>query len=218
MGKNLGNKNGQKCQAKNKSRRTITSCLDSSSDEDNFEMQLAGWQSTPINLKKQEFENFKMRINDCIVSHKKKLKRIRDEEKANNEEMINVLNVVMKGKEPNVDNVSNHEAIMWNGKNLLELFAGPEPSRFGRQLAVEMWGSRKESLLKTKMIGPVRCRKECRTPLDDKNRTVFEKVVKLKYPKTPSFAFSEARKSANQMGLDFRAPLGEKMEEVPIDQ
>ena len=161
MGKNLGNKNGQKCQAKIKSRRTITSCLDSSSVEDNFEMQLAGWQSTPINLKKQEFENFKMRINDCIVSHKEKLKRIRDEEKANNEEMINVLNVVMKGKEPNVDNVSNHEAIMWNGKNLLELFAGPEPSRFGRQLAVKMWGSRKESLLKTKMIGPVRCRKEC---------------------------------------------------------
>ena len=68
------------------------------------------------------------------------------------------------------------------------------------------------------MIGPVRCRKDCRTPFDDKNCTVFEKVVKLKYPKTPSFAFSEARKSANQMGLDFRALIGDKMEEVPIDQ
>ena len=88
----------------------------------------------------------------------------------------------------------------------------------GDSWLLKLWGSRKESLLKTKMIGPVRCRKECRTPLDDKNCIVFEKVVKLKYPKTPSFAFSEARKSANQMGLDFRALLGDQMEEVPIDQ
>ena len=137
------------------------------------------------------------------------------------------------------------------------LYAGPEPSKFGRKLAVEMFGEKETSLLKTQIIGPLKGRREARTPVSEEARHAFEGffnlititpfgffacffsdiwstpeedltitltclsyfefvvlnfsytypvlvVVKLKYPKMPCFAHKEARKSANQMGLDFK--------------
>ena len=63
---------------------------------------------------------------------------------------------------------------MWGDDNLLEIFAGPEPSKFGRKIAVSMFGGRKTSFLKTHIIGPVRNSKETRIPIVEEHRKVFE--------------------------------------------
>ena len=50
------------------------------------------------------FENMKKKINMKIEEHKSSLKRLKDEEKANNEEWLRILNSVVKGREPDSDN------------------------------------------------------------------------------------------------------------------
>ena len=105
-------------------------------------------QSTPLNPEPLMFENMKKKINMKIEEHKSSLKRLRDEEKANNEEWLRILNSVVKGREPDSDNSTEHPPIMWGGDNLMEIFAGPEPSKFGRKIAVSLFGGRETSLFK----------------------------------------------------------------------
>ena len=67
-----------------------------SSDEEELNLS-AVLQSTPISHERQEFEMFKRKIDETLSSYKSKLKRNRDEEKANNEEFVRVLNAVLNG-------------------------------------------------------------------------------------------------------------------------
>ena len=73
-----------------------------------------------------------------------------------------------------MDNSASHPEVIWNGKNLMGLYAGPEPSKFGRKLAVEMFGEKETSLLKTQYIGPLKGRREARTPVSEEARHDFE--------------------------------------------
>ena len=120
------------------------------------------------------FENMKKKINMKIEENKSSSKRLRDEEKANNEERLRNLNSVVKGREPDSDNSTEHPTIKWGDDNLLEIFAGTEQSKFGRKIAVSMFGGRETSLLKTHIIGPVGNRKETRIPIVEEHRKVFE--------------------------------------------
>ena len=120
------------------------------------------------------FENMKKKINMKIEEHTSILKRLRDEEKANNEEWLRILNSVVKGREPDSDISTEHPPIMWREDNLLEIFAGPEPSKFGRKIAVSMLGGRETSILKTHIIGPVKNRNETRIPIVEEHRKFFE--------------------------------------------
>ena len=130
--------------------------------------------STPLDPERQEFELFKKRIDETITTHKANLKRFRDEEKANNEEFLNVLNIIVRGETPDFDNVSDHPEVLWNGENLMSLYAGLEPTKFGRQLAVKMFGAKDTCLLKTHIIGPVKGRHESGTPISEEGRKTFE--------------------------------------------
>ena len=130
--------------------------------------------STPLDPERQEFELFKRRIDETISTHKANLKRFRDEGKANNEEFLNVLNIIVRGETPDFDNVTDHQEVLWNGENLMSLYAGPEPTKFGRQLAVKMFGAKDTCLLKTHIIGPVKGRRESRTPISEEGRKTFE--------------------------------------------
>ena len=148
----------------------------SSSDEEELNLS-AVLHSTPISHERQEFEMFKKKIDETLSSYKSKLKQNRDEEKANNEEFVRVLSAVLNGETPEVDNSVSHPEVIWNGKNLMGLYAGPEPSKFGRKLAVEMFGEKETSLLK--IIGPLKGRREARTPVQEEARHVFEGLFNL---------------------------------------
>ena len=115
----------------------------SSSDEEELNLS-AVLQTTPISHERQEFEIFKRKIDETLSSYKSKLKQNRDEEKANNEEFVRVFKVVLNGETREVDNSVSHPEVIWNGKNLMGLYARPEPSKFGRKLAVETFGGERD--------------------------------------------------------------------------
>ena len=150
----------------------------SSSDEEELNLS-AVLQSTPISHERQEFEMFKKKFDETLSSYKSKLKQNRDEEKAINEEFVSVLNAVLNGDTPEVDNSASHPEVIWNGKNLMGLYAGPEPSKFGCKLAVEMFGEKETSLLKTQIIGPLKSRREARTAVSEEARHAFEGFFNL---------------------------------------
>ena len=140
----------------------------SSSDEEELNLS-AVLHSTPISHERQEFEMFKRKIDETLSSYKSKLKQNRDEEKANNEEFVRVLSAVLNGETSEVDNSVSHPEVIWNGKNLMGLY-----SKFGRKLAVEMFEEKETSLLKTQIIGPLKGRREARTPVPEEARHAFE--------------------------------------------
>ena len=68
------------------------------------------------------------------------------------------------------------------------LYAGPGPSQFGRKLADEMFGEKKTSLLKTQIIGPLKSRRDARTPVSEEARHASEGF--LQPTNNNSFCFS----------------------------
>ena len=141
-----------------------------SSDEDEVNANDTIVHSSPLNSDRVLFEDMKRNVNEKLVEHKLQLKRLRDEKKANNEEWLSVLSVVMSGKKPDIDNRTDRNAMMCGDMNLWVVSAGREPSKIGRKLAVGMFGSKDTCLLTTYIIGPVRNRKETREPIDEEHR------------------------------------------------
>ena len=66
-------------------------------------------------------------MSPYLAKNKSKLKQNRDEEKANNEEFVSVLNAVFNGETPEVDNSVSHPEVIRNGKNQMGLYAGQCP-------------------------------------------------------------------------------------------
>ena len=145
-----------------------------SSDEDEVNANDTSVHSTPLNSGRILFEEMKRTVIEKLVEHKLHLKRLRAAEKANNEEWLSVLSVVMSRKKPDIDNRNDRNAMMWGDLNLLVVLAGLEPSKIGRKLAVGMFGSKETCLLETHIIGPVRNGKETCEPIDEEHRKTFE--------------------------------------------
>ena len=141
--------------------------------------------------------------NGVVKRHARALKEIRKIERQNNNEFLSVLSLQLTGEQIDVCNVQT-EAVMFQNKNLMALKAGADPGLFGRLLGKEIFGNKSECLLKYQMIGRERNYGNSRQPVDKELERIFEKVVKLKYPQQPEYAYSEARKGANDMGNDFR--------------
>ena len=74
---------------------------DSSDEEPPAEVNQCA-QSTPLNPERLMFENMKKKINTKIEEHKSIWKRLRDEEKANNEEWLRILNGYVLLREQNL--------------------------------------------------------------------------------------------------------------------
>ena len=106
--------------------------------------------------------------------HHSEMKKLRNKERANNEEFLSVLHALLTGENENHEKSDDGESILWKGENLMSLYAGPEPSKFGRKLGMKMFGEKEFSLLKTHIIGPVRNRKNTRSALPDDQRKIFE--------------------------------------------
>ena len=113
-------------------------------------------------------------VNESLECHRSEMKKLRNEERANNEEFLSVLHVLLTGENENLENSDDAEPILWKGENLMSLYAGPEPSKFGRKLGMKMFGEKEFSLLKTHIIGPVRNRKDTRNAVPEDQRKIFE--------------------------------------------
>ena len=129
--------------------------------------------STPLN-DCPTIDALKNSVNESLECHRSEMKKLRNEERTINEEFLSVLHVLLTGENENHENNDDDEPILWKGENLMSLYAGPEPSKFGLNLGMKMFGEKEFSLLKTVVIGSVRNRKDTRSAVPEDQRKIFE--------------------------------------------
>ena len=150
------------------------------------------------------FQIFKEKLTGMVNEHKACLKRMRVEERADNEEFFALVSYSLTGELPTADNSTSYPPVVFNGINLMQIPAGASASKFGRNLGAVMYGKNEECKLQNLIIGAQRRRKDTRTQVPESERELFELVVRRKYPKFPETAYRDARHAANQMGLDMK--------------
>ena len=171
--------------------------------------------------KKRMIEELERRLNVEVNSHRKKLKAIRSMEKANNLEFLKVMSIEMNGE--TLLPMNDSEEMVWFQKdgewiNLMTVYAGPQPSKFGRHLATKMFGKDEDCRLMVEMIGCERQSVLTRTPIPKEEEKLFRRVVELKYPLEASYAYSEARLAANAMGVGYRRKYPGKLRQLLNEQ
>ena len=124
--------------------------------------------SAPLLKLESEFD----RIIEC---HKENLKNSRRQEKASNAEFLNSVILMTRREEVLVDNREDL-AVMIKGENLLELQAGHEPSKFGRELARKIFGKKNNCKLQEKMLGPGRRMSDQRGRVDEHVEKIFNGI------------------------------------------
>ena len=159
---------------------------------------------TACRLGKSSFEAFEKKLSGMVAEHKSCLKKLRQEERANNEEFFALITYRKTGELPSSDNTTVYLPVIHEGINLMQIPAGHSAAKFGRHLGCAMYGKGDQCMLQNLMIGSHRRRKDTRTPVPEEERAKFELVVRRKYPKFPEAAYKDARHAANQMGLDIK--------------
>ena len=101
--------------------------------------------SAPLLKLESEFD----RIIEC---HNENLKNSRKQEKASHAEFPNSVILMTRREKVLFDN-SEDLAVRLKGENLVELQAGHEPSKFGRQLARKIFGEKNNCKLQEKDAG-----------------------------------------------------------------
>lgn len=98
------------------------------------------------------------------------------QQRANHEEFLEVFRILNGGGNEDVDvnNSTSEEPLLFRGKNLMEVYAGPGCSQFGRDLVKVMFGEEKDSYIMYYLIGKVRNRKGSRESCSEKIRKLFE--------------------------------------------
>ena len=92
----------------------------------------------------------------------------------------------------------------YNGINLMSTPREKNASTFGRKLGRVLFGDKDECDLINAMMSPGKDQENARPKCCDDKKTIFAKVAKKKYPKSPEAAYAAAREAANQMGREFR--------------
>ena len=159
------------------------------------------------NVKNEDFEAFKRNLSRMVDEHKMSLKKLRQEERANDEEFFALVTYQNTGELPSADNTTVYLPVMHEGINLMQVPAGSSAAKFGRHLGCAMYGKGELCKLQSLIIGAHRRRKDIRTPVPEDERAKFELVVRRKYPKFPEAAYKDARHAANQLGLDIKLKL-----------
>ena len=116
---------------------------------------------------------FNSSVDTVLEEHKNNLKQLRIKEKASNREFIDSLHHYMFGEGAAASNDRSSSPVIVNGFNLLELQAGPEPSKFGRELGKKMFGENSDCLLTTHMIGHQLSFSEMREKVDEQLEEAF---------------------------------------------
>ena len=178
--------------------------------------------STPLEsgYKKRVAEELELKLNKEIEDHRKKLKSIRTKEKANNLEFLKILSIEMN--EESILPMNDTEEVVWYKTNddwiNLTLYADPQPSKFGRHLASRTFGRHDNCRLMVEMIGCERHNVLTRKQVPKEDENIFRKVVELKYPREPTYAYSEARRAANSMGTQYRYKYPDKLKQLLQEQ
>ena len=111
------------------------------------------YQETAIPKGNQLIDSFNANLDEILVKHRACLKEIRRKEKASNIEFLSSVRYLILGEVLTVDNSSLFPEVIVNGLNLMTLQAGPEPSKFGRELAKKVFGEGEDCVLIGQMIG-----------------------------------------------------------------
>ena len=120
------------------------------------------------------FAELKNNLDQMIVKHRQNLREIRRKEKANNNEFLSTMQHYLIGEKLVVDNSRSSNAVVVNDFNCMELQAGVEPSKFGRELAKKIFGEEENCQLITHMIGHGRNLVEMRPRVDLELELAFE--------------------------------------------
>ena len=144
-----------------------------------------------------------IRLDSLIDAHRSRLKHLRQELKADNLEFLTIVESELMGENVTYNN-ENLKPVIYKGRNLMDLVAGSDPCRFGRELAKALFGENENCLLQDYMIGQQRCKIKLRPRIDFALEKMFNTVVKQKYPREPEYCLREARSAANQLGLDYK--------------
>ena len=150
------------------------------------------------------FHVFKNKLTQMVVEHKACLKRMREEERADNEEFFALAMYQQTGEFPSADNTTNYPPVMHDGINLMQIPAGASAANFGRDIGCARYGKNEDCQLQSFIIGAQRQRKDIRTQFPEDEREKFELVVHRKCPKFPATAYKDARRAANRTELDFK--------------
>ena len=160
----------EECSTVPPTRTIVTSCHTATAKECDVESK------TCNKIESSDVQQLENSLDELIKKHKEKLKEVRRQEKASNSELLNCVNLMLNGEELFVDNndVRLDPSFQFSGENLLELQAGPEPSKFGLVLARKMFGDNSECELQNKMLGPGRRNTEQRERVDKQKEDVFD--------------------------------------------
>ena len=78
---------------------------------------------------------FKQKLSRMVNKHKSCLKRLRQEDRANNEDFFALVTYHKTGELPAADNTTAYEPVIHEGINLMLVPAGASAAKFGRHLA-----------------------------------------------------------------------------------
>ena len=75
-----------------------------------------------------------------VEEHKDCLKRLRQKERADNDEFFALVSYNQTGELPSADNTTHYPPVIHNGINLMQIPAGASAAKFGRHLGGIMYG------------------------------------------------------------------------------
>ena len=115
-----------------------------------------------------------------LENHQLRLAGILRENRANNRAFLTVTEILLNGATLPADNSKDAEPIMHEGVNLMKLFAGSEPSKFGRTLSKHIFGSGKTNKLANTLIAKSKRKSTgIRNPCDQELREKFEGLPEM---------------------------------------
>ena len=119
---------------------------------------------------------------------------------------INQLNADLN-MDTSTEGPSDDPDFVYKGLNLLSIPREQQAPSFGRKLGRVIFGDKDECNLINAMMSPGKDQENARRKCCDDKKTIFARVVKKKYPKSPEAAYAAAREAANQMGREFRGKI-----------
>ena len=113
-------------------------------------------------VKNEDFNAFKRNFSRMVDEHKMSSKKLRQEERANDEDFFALVTYQKTDELPCADNTTVYLPVMHEGINLMQVPAGSSAAKFGRHLGCAMYGKGEQCKLQSLIIGAHRRRKDIR--------------------------------------------------------
>ena len=109
-----------------------------------------------------------------VAEHKACLKRMREQERADNDEFFALAMYQQIGELPSAENTTNYPPVMHDGINLMQIPAGASAAKFCRHLGCAIYGKNEDCHLQSFIIGEQHQRKDVRTQVPEDERGKFK--------------------------------------------